>query len=97
MPTYISLYKWTEQGIKNVKDSPERLDAAKKGIEAAGGKLISFYLTIGRYDMVTIGELPSDEALASFMLSLGAGGNVRSETMKAFPEDQYREIVAKVK
>ena len=96
MPTYISLVNWTDQGIRNVKESPQRLDAFKKGVEAAGGKVIGFYLTMGRYDMVTIVESPSDEAAAAMVLSMGRLGNIRTETMKAFPEEQYRGIIAKV-
>ena len=96
MPTYISLVKWTEQGIRNVKESPQRLDAAKKAIEAAGGKWLGLYLTMGRYDMVLIFELPSDEVAATVALSVGSRGNVRTETLKAFPADQYRGIIAKV-
>ena len=96
MPTYITLMKWTDQGIRNVKESPQRLDAAKKGIEAAGGKMTGFYLTMGQYDMVAIAEFPSDEALAGFILSLGSRGGIRTETMKAYPEDQYRNIIAKI-
>jgi len=96
MPTYISLVNWTDQGIRNVKDSPLRLNAFKKATEATGGKVIDFYLTLGEYDMVVIVEVPSDEAAAALILSTGKGGNVRTTTMKAFPEDQYRGIIAKV-
>ncbi len=96
MPTYITLIKWTDQGIRNVKESPQRLDATKKSIEAAGGKFIGYYLTMGRYDAVLISEAPSDEVVAAQTLSAGSQGNVRTETMKAFPEDQYRNIIAKV-
>ena len=96
MPTYISLVNLTDQGIRNVKESPQRLGAAKKAIEAAGGKVIGFYLTMGRYDMVLIFELPSDEVAATVALSVGSRGNVRTETLKAFPGDQYRGIIAKV-
>lgn len=96
MPTYITLIKWTEQGIRNVKESPQRLDAAKKAIEAAGGKLTGFYLTMGRYDMVGIAEFPSDEMGTVFLLSLGSGGSLRTETLKAYPEAEYRKIIAKL-
>jgi len=96
MPTYISLAKWTDQGIRNVKESPQRFDAFKKGVEAAGGKVIGFYLTMGRYDMVVIVEAPSDEAATTMILSVGRLGSVRTETMKAYPEEQYRGIIAKV-
>ncbi len=97
MPTYVSLIKWTDQGIRNVKDSPKRLDDFKKALEAVGGKVVGFYLTMGRYDMVLIVESPSDEVSAALVLGTASHGNIQTETMKAFPEDQYREIMAKVK
>lgn len=96
MPTYIILVSWTDQGIRTVKESPQRLATAKKVIEAAGGKMTSFYLTMGRYDMVAIAEAPNDESVATVMLNLGKGGGIRTETMRAFTEDQYRDIIAKV-
>ena len=96
MPTHISLVNWTDEGIKNVKESPQRLDAFKKAVEAAGGKVIGFYLTMGRYDMVVITEGQSDEVAASLMLSTAKAGSIRTETLKAFAEDQYREIISKV-
>ena len=96
MPTYISLVNWTDQGIRNVKEAPERVDAFKKAVEAAGGKVNGFYLTMGKYDVVTIVDLPSDEAAATIVLGTGSKGNVRTETMKAFPEDQFRSVIAKV-
>ena len=97
MPTYISLLKWTDQGIQNVKESPKRLDEFKKALEAVGGKLVGFYLTMGRYDMVLIIESPSDEVSAVLSLSTASSGSIHTETMKAFTEAQYREIIAKVK
>ena len=93
MPAYITLCHWTQKGIENVKDSPARLDLAKKAFKAAGGKLTAFYMTIGQYDFVTISEFPDDEAAAKALLMLAASGNVRSETLKAFPEAEYRKIV----
>ena len=96
MPTYVVLVNWTDQGIRTVKESPQRLDATTKAIEAAGGKLIAFYLTMGRYDEVLIVEGPSDEVAATLALSAGSEGNVRTETLKAFPEAEYRKIIAKI-
>ena len=96
MPSYIMLVKWTEQGIRNIKESPQRLDIFKKAVEAAGGKVTGFYLTMGRYDIVVIVELPSDEAAANVILRTASRGEVSTETLKAFPEDQYRDIIAKV-
>ncbi len=96
MPTYISLINWTDQGIRNVKESLQRVDDAKKAFEAAGGKLAGIYLTMGRYDLVAIIEAPTDEVAATVLLSIGSRGSVRSETLKAFPEAQYRDIIARV-
>ena len=96
MPTYVVLAKWTDQGIRAVKESPRRLDATRKSIEAAGGKLLGFYLTMGRYDEVLIVEGPSDEVTATLALSAGSEGNVRTETLRAFPEAEYRNIIAKI-
>jgi uncharacterized protein with GYD domain len=93
MPAYIALCRWTQKGIENVKQSPSRLDAAKKAFEAAGGRLTAFYLTIGRYDFVTISEFPNDEVAAKAVIALGATGNLRTETLKAFNEAEYRKLI----
>jgi uncharacterized protein with GYD domain len=94
MTNYIVLINWTEQGAKNVRESPKRLDAAKKLLGDMGGSFKAFYLTMGECDMVAIVEAPDDAVLARFSLMLATGGNVRTRTLKAFPEDAYREIVA---
>jgi uncharacterized protein with GYD domain len=94
MPTYITLINWTDQGIRNVKDSPNRFDAGKKMAKELGGAMKEVYLTMGTYDLVVISEFPSDEAGAKFTLAVGSGGNIRSTTLKAFPETEYREIIA---
>lgn len=94
MTTYIVLMNWTEQGAKNVRDSPKRLDAAKKQLGEMGGSFKSFYLTMGEYDMVSVVEAPDDAVLARFTLMLGSGGSVRTRTLKAFPEFAYREIIS---
>ena len=96
MPTYIVLNNWTDQGIRNVKDSPKRLDATRKAIEAAGGKVLGYYLTMGRYDSVMIVEGPSDEVAATLALGAGSQGSIRTETLKAFTEAEYRKIIAKI-
>lgn len=94
MTTYITLFRWTQKGIENIKDSPKRLEAVKKAMTAAGGRFIAFYLTTGQYDAIAIGEWPNDEAMASFALAGGSQGFIRSETLKAFTEDEYRKIIA---
>jgi uncharacterized protein with GYD domain len=94
MTTYILLLNWTEQGARDVRNSPKRLDAAKKQLGDMGGEFKAFYLTMGAYDMVAVVEAPDDAVLARFALMLGGGGNLRTQTLKAFPETAYREIIA---
>jgi uncharacterized protein with GYD domain len=93
MTTYVMLANWTEQGILKAKDSPSRLDTAKKALKEMGGEFKFFYLTMGDYDMVAIYEAPDDAVAARFNLQLGMMGNVRTRTLKAFPEAAYREII----
>jgi uncharacterized protein with GYD domain len=93
MARYIMLADWTDQGIRNVKDSPSRLDAAKQAWKKQGVEITDFYMTMGGHDMVVILEAPSDEAVAKVALALGSGGNVRTETLKAFSEAEYRKIL----
>jgi len=94
MPTYITLIDWTEEGIEDIKESPGRLDAAKKAFQAAGAELKEFYLLMGQYDMLVVAEAPDDETVARLALSVGSGGAVRTETMRAFTEDEYQQIIA---
>jgi len=94
MTTYIMLLNWTDAGVKTLHDSPSRLDKAKKQLAEMGGEMKAFYLTMGEYDMVAVCEAPDDAVAARFAMQLGMGGNVRSRTLKAFPEGAYREIIA---
>ncbi|HEV2545716.1 MAG TPA: GYD domain-containing protein [Stellaceae bacterium] len=93
MTTYVMLTKWTEKGMVNVKESPKRLDAAKKALKEMGGEFKSVYMTMGDYDLVAIYDAPDDAIAARFTLILGMLGNVRTTTLKAFPEAAYREII----
>jgi uncharacterized protein with GYD domain len=94
MPTYLALCNWTSQGMSTIKDAPGRLDAGREVFKAAGAEIKAFYLTMGRYDFAVLIEAPGDEALAQLLLASGAQGNFRTETLKAFSEDEYRKIVA---
>jgi uncharacterized protein with GYD domain len=96
MPTYISLCRWTVQGATAIKESPARLDAAKKAFAKAGIKVLSFYLTTGTHDMVIITEAPDDTAIAKAMLSLISKGAVTTQTSRAFTEDEYRALLKSV-
>ncbi len=93
MPHYVILFNWTEQGIKNVKESPKRVAAAREAVEKAGGKWLVFYNTIGQYDGVVIMEAPNDEAAMSFLLATGSLGNVRTTTLKAFTEAEMAKTI----
>ena len=94
MPTYIMLANWTDQGAQKVKDSPRRLDTAKKALEDMGGKFTAVYMTLGEYDLIAVYDAPDDAVVARFTLVLGSLGTVRTKTLKAFPEAAYREIIA---
>lgn len=93
MTTYIILADWTDQGIRNARESPQRLDGAKKLLSDMGGNFRDFYLTMGDHDMVAVVEAPDDAVAARFALELGMSGNLRTRTLKAFPEAAYREIM----
>jgi uncharacterized protein with GYD domain len=94
MKTYILLISYTDQGIKNFKQSPARLDAARKAAEAVGGKLKEWYLVMGQYDAVIVAEAPNDEAMSRVSLGIAALGNVRMQTLSAFTESEYRKLAA---
>ena len=93
MTSYIMLAKWTDQGIRNAKESPHRVDKTRQMLKDMGGDFKQFFLTMGGYDMVAIYEAPDDAVAARFSLELSMLGNIRTETLKAFPEAAYREIV----
>jgi uncharacterized protein with GYD domain len=93
MPTYLAMLNWTQQGISKIKDSPKRLDAGRKAFKKAGLEMKDVYLTMGRYDLVCVVDAPDDAALAKAILNLAKDGNVKSETLKAFTEDEYRKII----
>lgn len=93
MPAYVILANWTDQGARQVRELPKRLDAAKKALIEMGGEFKSVYMTLGDYDLVVTYEAPDDAVAARFSLLLGQLGSVRTRTLKAFPEAAYREIV----
>jgi uncharacterized protein with GYD domain len=93
MPTYISLIKLTHQGVTSIKEGPARLEAGKNTLKAFGSELKAFYLTMGRYDLITISEASDEMAAAKVALAISSAGNVTTETLRAFTEDEYREIV----
>ncbi len=94
MPNYISLIRLTQKGVENIKESPARLDQAKAVFKAMGAELKEFYLVTGQYDMVVISEAPDDETVSKVALAIGSGGSIRTETFRAFTEEEYRKIIA---
>ena len=96
MNTYMILFNYTEQGIRTVKDGSSRLDGLKRKLREMGGAVEAFYLTMGPYDTVAVVTLPDDATMARLALWLGAAGNVRTLTMRAFGEEEYRAIVTSI-
>ena len=93
MPTYVMLANWTDQGMRAINDSPKRIDTAKKTLEEMGGQFRSVYMMMGVYDLLMIYDAPDDAVAARFALMLGKLGNVRTTSLKAFPEEAYRQII----
>ena len=96
MPMYVTLIRYTEQGIKTFKDLPSRLEETRKAGEAVGAKLVAFYLTMGQYDAVVVSEARDDETVATLALAAGGRGNVRTETLRAFTEDEAKKLATAV-
>jgi uncharacterized protein with GYD domain len=96
MATYVCLLNWTEQGGKNVKDTHKREAAFAKAVQKFDTRVVHSYWTLGRYDLVIILEGPNDEAMTAAALSLGALGNVHTETLRAFNGEEIDKIVARM-
>ena len=94
MATYITLLKFTEQGLKTIKEGPSRLEKAKQLARSMGAEIKSFHLVQGRYDAVVVSDAPSDEVVARFSLAIASLGNVHTETLRAFTEDEYRKMIS---
>ena len=96
MATYIVLLNFTDQGIRNIKQSPERRKAAHAEAEKLGIKVKDSYSTMGAYDVVLVADAPNDEAITAWVLSRGSQGNTRSQTLRAFSADELNNILAKI-
>ena len=88
MPSFVILGNFTEQGAKDMKNLKTRVEAAKEAISGAGGRMIFYYTTLGEYDFVSVAEVPDAETATRVILGIGAAGNVRTQTMRAFTEDE---------
>ena len=95
MHKFIIFGNYTDKGIKDIKDSSTRLASAKELAKEFDGEISSFYLTLGHYDIFLICEFPSDEKAARFTIKLGSLGNVRTTTLKAFTEEEYKSITGR--
>jgi uncharacterized protein with GYD domain len=95
VPTYVSLVNWTEQGIKNFKNTTKRAKDFTKLATANGGKVRDILWTIGEYDLVTVVEFPDDESSVATLLQLCSGGNVRTTTMRAFSAKEMEGIISR--
>ena len=96
MPKFVILCNLTEKGIRNVKDGPQRVRESISAVEAAGAKIEAWYLTMGSYDIVAVLDVPNDEMAATMLLALGAQGNVRTQSLRAFSLDDFERIVAQL-
>jgi uncharacterized protein with GYD domain len=94
MPTYIMLCRYTKQGIEKIKEGPPRLDERKKAFAAMGAKVAAMYLVMGRYDTIVVVEAPDDETMTKLVLDTASKGAVRTETLRAYPEAEFRKIVS---
>jgi uncharacterized protein with GYD domain len=96
MATYATLYKFTDQGIRAVRESPNRVRAAIDMAQGVGIKVVGVYYTHGPYDMVVISEADDEKTATAFALTTASLGNVTSTTMRAFPLDEFEEIIARM-
>ena len=96
MGTYIALSSFTDQGIRSVKDTTKRADAAKEAASKFGVSMTQIYWTLGKYDLVVTIEAPDDESATAFALAIAGAGNIRMQTLRAFSKDEMNGILAKM-
>jgi uncharacterized protein with GYD domain len=96
MPRYVALIDWTEQGVRNFKDSVDRYEAASGQLEAVGVRFTDVYWTLGSHDIVSVIDAPDDQTLAAGLLAVAGQGNIRTTTLRAFTADEMRSVIAKV-
>ncbi len=96
MATYIALSSFTDQGVRDVKNTTKRADAVQAAAKKFGAKMTQIYWTLGQYDLVAIIEAPNDESATAFALAIGAAGNVRTQSLRAFSKEEMNAILAKM-
>ncbi|GHB72693.1 GYD domain-containing protein [Streptomyces viridiviolaceus] len=95
MPTYVTLLNWTDQGIRNYRDTAKRAEAFGSAVQKLGANLLNVFWTVGPYDLVAVVEAPDDETATAAILQLGGVGNVRTTTLRAFGKEEMDRILAK--
>jgi uncharacterized protein with GYD domain len=95
MPTYIALLDWTDQGVRNFKDSVDRYETASDQLESLGVDFKQIFWTLGAHDLVSVIEAPDDETLAAGLLAVAGQGNIRTTTLRAFDRDEMRSVIEK--
>ena len=95
MPTYIALIDWTDQGVRNFKDSVDRYEAAQSQMRSIGVEFRDIYWTLGAHDIVTVVEAPDDETLAAGLLAVAGQGSIRTTTLRAFSASEMRGVISK--
>ena len=96
MATYIVLASFTDQGVRNIKDTTKRADAVRELAKKFGGTAKEFFWTLGSYDVVSIFEAPDDASMTALGMAIGSGGNVRTQTLRAFSRDEINGVLAKL-
>ena len=96
MPRYVVLFDWTEQGVRNFKDTVDRYDAANSQLQGLGVRFVDIYWTLGDHDIVAIADADDDEGLAAGLLAVAGAGNIRTKTLRAFSRDEMRSVISKV-
>ena len=96
MATYVALFDWTDQGVRNFKDTVDRYEAARDQLEALGVSFRDIYWTLGSHDIVAVIDAPDDETLGASLLAIAGQGNVRTTTLRAFSAEEMRGVIAKV-
>ena len=95
MPRYVALLDWTDQGVRGFKETVDRYDAAASALEGLGVQFTDIYWTLGGHDIVAVVDAPDDESLAAGLLAVGAQGNIRTTTLRAFTRDEMRSVISK--
>ncbi len=93
MTTFVMLGNYTPQGMDKIRGAPARIDTAREVMHALGARLVCWYVLMGQYDFLSIVEAPSEEVMARLALAIGAHGNIRTQTVRAFTEDEFRDLV----